>query len=172
MPFICRRSTSGVPFESKPVAVVIPATSLLPVTIAGKALEAGTLVIRGCVVRCPGGVSREFVLQLSTDAEEDKQSILRSLMQCEFGRSKYWGLDSLPSERNNRRTSAQVSNPSQKEPLRFLECEVVQEQPLLQIRRTSIPHGAVMLYNGEMFVPCFVHGVIFISILAIGLPSA
>jgi hypothetical protein len=33
-----------------------------------------------------------------------------------------------------------------------LECKVVPEQPLLRIRRTSLTHGAVMLYNGEMLV--------------------
>jgi hypothetical protein len=145
-------STSGVPLESKPVSVVIPSNSFQPITIVGKALETGTLVIRGCIVRSPGGASREFVLRLSTDTEEDRQSRYRSTMYCEVGRTKYSGLDSRPWERTSRRASAQTNNTLQKGPLRLLECEVVPEQPLLRIRRTSVTHGAVMLYNGEMFV--------------------
>jgi hypothetical protein len=33
--------------------------------------------------------------------------------------------------------------------LQFVELKVVPEQPLLRIRRTSLTHGAVMLYEGE-----------------------
>ncbi|KAJ3791523.1 TRAPP II complex [Lentinula aff. detonsa] len=32
----------------------------------------------------------------------------------------------------------------------FLECKVIPEQPLLRIRRTTVTHGALMLYDGEM----------------------
>jgi hypothetical protein len=69
-------------------------------------------------------------------------------MQCEMGRSKCSGLDSFPWERARKRGSIQVNTPK-REPSRFLECRVVEEQPLLRVRRSSVTHGALMLYNGE-----------------------
>ncbi|KAI0636866.1 TRAPP II complex [Trametes polyzona] len=149
-------STSGVPFVSKSSPVVVPSNSFHPVTITGRALEAGELIIRGCIVQAPGGVSREFVLPLSTDEEEERRSRRRSAIECETGRSKHAGLDSRPWEKLSKRGSTQVgtsttsSSAAAKKTIRFLECKVVPEQPLLRIRRTSLTHGAVMLYNGEM----------------------
>ncbi|KAI0375001.1 hypothetical protein BV20DRAFT_1041173 [Pilatotrama ljubarskyi] len=148
-------STSGVPFVSKASPVVVPANSFHPVTISGKALEAGTLIIRGCIVQAPGGMSREFVLPLSTEEEEERRSRRRSAIECETGRSKHAGLDSRPWEKSSKRASTQAgtvstSSSTAKKTIRLLECKVVPEQPLLRIRRTSLTHGAVMLYNGEM----------------------
>lgn len=146
-------STSGVAFESKASPVVVPANSFHPVTITGKATEAGLLVIRGCIVQAPGGLSREFVLPLSTEEEEERKSRRRSAIECETGRSKHSGLASRPWEKASKRASGQVAtttSTSTKKVVRFLECTVVPEQPLLRIRRTSLTHGAVMLYNGEM----------------------
>jgi hypothetical protein len=130
------------------MSVVLPASSFHAVSIIGKPLGTGNLVIRGCTVQAPGGISREFVLPLSTDEEEDRLSRRRSAMDCEIGRSKYSGLDSRPWERAAKRTSASIINKS----FSFLECKVVPEQPLLRLRSTSLTHGAVMLYNGEMSV--------------------
>ncbi|TBU35870.1 TRAPP II complex [Dichomitus squalens] len=146
-------STLGVSFESKASPVVVPANSFHPVTISGKALEAGTLVVRGCIVQAPGGVAREFVLPLSTEEEEERRSRRRSAIDCETGRSKHSGLASRPWEKASKRSSTQgtVSTSNTNKPaVRFVECIVVPEQPLLRIRRTSLTHGAVMLYNGEM----------------------
>lgn len=159
MPFLlCLRddqklplSTSGVKFESKPVNAIIPANSFHSVTLTGKAVETGTLTIRGCIVRAPGGAAREFILPLATDEEEERSSRRRSASACEMDRSKYSGLESLPWERPEKRTSTQLSPPPA-DNLQFLECKVVPEQPLLRIRRTSLTHGAVMLYDGEMLV--------------------
>ncbi|OSC99049.1 hypothetical protein PYCCODRAFT_1454002 [Trametes coccinea BRFM310] len=143
-------STSGVPFQSKAFPVVVPANSFHPVTITGKALEPGSLVIRGCIVQAPGGVAREFVLPLSTEEEEERRSRRRSAIECEVGRSKHAGLDSRPWEKLSKRASTQAGATAAKKTISFLECKVVPEQPLLRIRRTSLTHGAVMLYNGEM----------------------
>ena len=142
-------STSGVTIESEAVPVVIPANTYHPVTMTGKAVEPGTLTIRGCVVRAPGGLPREFVLPLSTEEEEETRSRRRSAIEDEVGRAKYAGLESRPWKRMSNRDSKQVSK---KAPFRFLECKVVPEQPLLRIRRTSLTHAAVMLYNGETSV--------------------
>ena len=138
-----------MPFEAKSMSVVLPAKSYHAVSIFGKPLGTGNLVIRGCTVQAPGGRSREFVLPLSTDEEEDRLSRRRSALECELDRSKYPGLESHPWERDGKRTSASVTY---RKSLRLLECKVVPEQPLLRIRRTSLTHGAVMLYDGEMSV--------------------
>ncbi|KAJ7449836.1 TRAPP II complex [Mycena latifolia] len=143
-------STSGVVFDSKPVRVVLPATAFHVVTLSGKASETGPLVVRGCFVQAPGGTKREFTLPLSTGEEEERISRKRAALECEVGRSKYSGLDCFPWEKAGKRASTQLTAPTTKTPLRFLEYDVVPEQPLLRIRRTSVTHGAVMMYNGEM----------------------
>lgn len=128
--------------------MIVPANSYHPVTIVGKALEAGTLTIRGCKFQAPGGAVREFVLPLSTQEEEEKRSRRRSALECEAGRSKRAGLESRPWKKNASRISTAKTSSTPKS-VRFLQCKVVPEQPLLRIRRTSLTHGAVMLYNGE-----------------------
>ena len=35
-------------------------------------------------------------------------------------------------------------------PIKFYQLDVIDEQPLLKIKHTSLMHGAVMLYEGEM----------------------
>ncbi|KAJ3920291.1 transport protein Trs120 or TRAPPC9 TRAPP II complex subunit-domain-containing protein [Lentinula edodes] len=121
-------STCGVPFESNSISVIIPAR---------------------CIVRAPGGVAREFVLHLATEDEEERLAHKRSAALCEAGRFKYSGLDNFPWERTNSQSSGSKSSRSSKA-MMFLECKVVPEQPLLRIRRTTVTHGAVMLYDGEM----------------------
>ena len=144
-------STEGVPIESKAIPMIIPGNSFHPVTITAKPLESGMLTIRGCIVQAPGGVAKEFVLPLSTDEEEEKRSRRRSAIECEVGRSKHSGLASRPWEKGGKRLSG--AGGQSKQIIRYLQCKVVPEQPLLRIRRTSLTHGAVMLYNGESYVP-------------------
>ncbi|KAJ7709879.1 TRAPP II complex [Mycena rosella] len=143
-------STSGVVFDAKPVRALLPATSFHVVTLSGKATETGPLIIRGCFVQAPGGTKREFTLPLSAGEEEERISRKRATLECEVGRSKYSGLDCFPWEKASKRASTQMTAPTTKAALRFLEYSVVPEQPLLRIRRTSVTHGAVMMYNGEM----------------------
>ncbi|KAJ6630827.1 TRAPP II complex [Mycena sp. CBHHK59/15] len=143
-------STSGVVFDSKPIRVVVPSTSFHVVTLSGKATQTGSLVIRGCFAQAPGGIKREFTLPLSTEEEEERISRKRGALECETGRSKYSGLDCFPWEKASKRPSSQLTVSTTKTSLRFLEYTVVPEQPLLRIRRTSVTHGAVMMYNGEM----------------------
>ena len=112
------------------------------------ALEAGALSIRGCIVQAPGGAPREFLLPASTEEEETKRSRRRSAIECEAGRSKRTGLESRPWEKRMTRSSIATSTRGGVQS-RFVECKVVPEQPLLRIRRTSLTHGALMLYNGE-----------------------
>ncbi|THU80824.1 hypothetical protein K435DRAFT_972612 [Dendrothele bispora CBS 962.96] len=141
-------SVSGVAFDSQPTSVVVPARSFQQAILTGRALETGTLVIRGCVVQAPGTALKEFLLPLSSDEEMERAARRRSTLQCESGRFKYSGLDAFPWEQESKRRSKALSKPGK--PMQFLECQVVPEQPLLRIRRTSVTHGALMLYDGEM----------------------
>lgn len=75
----------------------------------------------------------------------------------EIERTKWTGLDARPArEKERKRLSALPGAPEKSEKLekamRFLECKVIPEQPLLRVRRTSLTHGAVMLYDGESYV--------------------
>jgi hypothetical protein len=119
------------------------------VILSGKALETGTLTVLGCFVQAPGGVSHEFVLPLRTDEEEERLSRKRSAIACELGRFKYFGLQSFPWEKPKKPIKYQSSQLNPRTNIRFLECKVIPEQPLLRIRRTSVNHGALMLYEGE-----------------------
>ncbi|KAK7054867.1 hypothetical protein VNI00_003330 [Paramarasmius palmivorus] len=142
-------STSGVPFVSEPIGVVIPPNSYHRVVLEGVAKQTGSLVIRGCIVQAPGSSPKEFVLPLATSEEEERLTRNRATQYSELDRFKYSGLDALPWEKASKRQSKQIAKPTPVKPMRFLECKVVPEQPLLRIRRTSVTHGALMLYDGE-----------------------
>ncbi|PPQ83346.1 hypothetical protein CVT25_003985 [Psilocybe cyanescens] len=142
-------STSGAAFESQPLRVVIPANTLHQAVLSGKAIETGTLIVRGCFVQAPGGVIREYILPLYTAQEEERISRKRRTINSENGRSKYSGLDRYVWTRHEKQASKPSAEGSGGPSFRFLECKVVPEQPLLRIRRSSITHGALMLYDGE-----------------------
>ncbi|KAJ4487929.1 TRAPP II complex [Lentinula aciculospora] len=143
-------STSGTPFESNPISLVVPARSYHRVILSGKALTTGSLIIRGCLVQAPGGIPREFVLPLASEEEEERLAHKRSAALCEAGRFKYFGLDSFSWRKNQSPDSSSGSSSRSSKTPSFLECKVVPEQPLLRIRRTTVTHGALMLYDGEM----------------------
>jgi hypothetical protein len=146
-------STSGVPFDCHPIHVLIPAASIHQVILSGMALQPGVLRIRGCYAQAPGGNRREFVLPISTDKEEEEFSRKKGMLACEIGRSKYSGIECFPWERQKRHARTRLASATTvQKSFRFLECKVVPEQPLLRIRRTSLTHGAVMLYDGETYV--------------------
>ncbi|TFK29959.1 hypothetical protein FA15DRAFT_677283 [Coprinopsis marcescibilis] len=147
-------STSGVKFNTQPIKYMVPPLSTCEVILSGIPVETGILTIRGCIVRAPGGVAKEYILPLNTEQEVDRLMKKRQSLACEFGRYKYSGLDCFPWEKAKRRQSRLPSS-SAESPIaptisfKFLECKVVLDQPLLRIRRTTITHGALMLYDGE-----------------------
>lgn len=155
-------STSGATFQSQPVSVTIPPNSFCPVRLSGTAETPGVLTIRGCFVQTAGCETREFLLPLSTDEEESKIEKRRSMKEAELDRFKHTGLNARPAEKEKNRislTAAAAATATTKEPAptRFIECMVVPEQPLLRIRRTSLTHGAVMMYDGESYVFSTLH---------------
>jgi trafficking protein particle complex subunit 9 len=130
--------------------------------LSGIAEQPGTLTIRGCHAQTAGCETREFLLPLSTEEEESKIEKRRTMKEAELDRFKFTGLDARPAEREKKRLSlvasaaaaATATAPTSKETesVRFIECRVVPELPLLRIRRTSLTHGAVMMYSGESSV--------------------
>jgi hypothetical protein len=75
------------------------------------------------------------------------------MKEAELDRFKFTGLDARPTEKEKKRLSVTAAGTSKDPaPTRFVECKVVPEQPLLRIRRTSLTHGAVMMYDGESYV--------------------
>jgi hypothetical protein len=129
------------------VQIVIPAGTLHQVVLSGQATETGTLTIRGCFVQAPGGIAREYILPLYTAEEEERLARKRRAISSENGRSKYPGLEGCRSQKRSSTLTTESSAGTFT--FRFLECKVVPDQPLLRIRRSSVTHGALMLYDGE-----------------------
>ncbi|GAA6044610.1 hypothetical protein JCM8097_006453 [Rhodosporidiobolus ruineniae] len=140
-------STSGVPFACDPLATVLPPGSFHTIRLTGTPREPGTLVIRGCHIRLAGCTSREFILPVWDSADEAKQH-KAVLLDTSRERIKASGLDAVPS--NKAGVSSVDSDNALDASSKFLECVVVPEQPLLWMRSTSLTHGALMLYDGEI----------------------
>lgn len=136
-----RNSTSGVPFAPDPLSTVVPPGSFHTVRLTGTAREPGSLLVRGCNIRLAGCPSREFVLPI-WDEEEDARRQKAALLDTSGERVKATGLDAIPLL-----PTASTEPPADS---KFLECIVVPEQPLLWMRTTSLTHGALMLYDGEV----------------------
>ncbi|KAF8522281.1 TRAPP II complex [Hysterangium stoloniferum] len=145
-------STSGVSLEADPSSVTIAANSYHVTRIIATATEPGTLVVRGCLVQAHGGMPREFVFPLTTEEANISLAKRKSAWQAEVDRIKETGLDARPWIRNKRLSLAKpkISKTSKGvAQMSFIQCTVVPQQPLMRIRRTSLTHGAVMMYDGE-----------------------
>ncbi|KIJ44069.1 hypothetical protein M422DRAFT_252562 [Sphaerobolus stellatus SS14] len=142
-------STSGVPLESQPLTVTIAANSYHVAKITGNALESGILVVRGVVVQMQNGTSREFIVPLATDEEEKNREKRKAIWNTQVDRFKETGLDARPWLRSKRVSIIQEKTLKSPEQLTFMQCNIVAQQPLLRVRRTSLTHGAIMLYDGE-----------------------
>lgn len=134
------RSTSGVPFACDPLSTTIPPGTFHTVRLSGTPREAGLLVVRGCNIRLAGCTSREFVLPVWSDVEEAKRQ-KAAMLDTSRDRSKSAGLVAF--------ARAGAPKPGE-DGFVFLECTVVPEMPLLWMRSTSLTHGALMLYDGEV----------------------
>ena len=139
----------GVPFIGKPQSIVLQGTSTENLTLAGRASESGTLVVRGCKVSLPGIEHHETLLPILSEEEEEKTLLDAITLINEKERRK-------PSSLMEKWDKNKISDPTSSErsskppvPPRYLELRIVPEQPTLRIRRTSLSNGAVMLYEGE-----------------------
>lgn len=145
----CFFSTSGVPFNSNAASTILGANAIQTLTITGKALESGTLIVRGVVIHLPGTEPHETLLPVLSD-EEDERVFVRAIAAVnEAERLKIPTL-SVRLRKQWAGNSHMLWEEEMKHiPQMFMELKVVPEQPFLRIRRTSLTNGAVMLYEGE-----------------------
>lgn len=114
---------------------------------SGEATESGSLIIRGCIIQAPGCIPQEFSFPTAL-------SRTKSLLPHPRGVSEHEERIKI-SQLNSRLQALKISanlRPGMDENLdstQSLQLRVVPIQPLLRIRRTSLTHGAVMLYCGE-----------------------
>jgi hypothetical protein len=77
------------------------------------------------------------------DAAKQRTDKRRFRVAAETAKIKRLGLDArFPPTVEPQRESGVPED-------RWLECKVVDEQPLVWIKKTNLTHGTVMLYNGE-----------------------
>ncbi|CAO0789225.1 unnamed protein product [Mucor circinelloides] len=130
-------STSGIAFNAVSTAVTIPANATIHVQLMGTPEETGTLVVRGCLIQIIGFAEQEFLVD--TEAKKSPEDTSND----NFVKIKRTGLDAIKANRK-RETSGDIS------PIKFYDLNVIDDQPLLKIKSTSLLHGAVMLYEGEV----------------------
>jgi len=131
----------------------MPPDSSQQLEFSGEATESGSLVIRGCIIQAPGCIPQEFGFPVVLGDSKPLPSWSQDIPEYEE-RPKFSQLSARLQ--NLKKTSAE-SRPSSGtdqlnkglDPSQFLRLHVVPLQPLLRIRRTSLTHGAVMLYSGE-----------------------
>ncbi|MBM6387632.1 MAG: hypothetical protein JSY10_27240 [Paenibacillus sp.] len=126
-------------FSSIPTAASIPANDSLVVRLMGTPLETGSLVIRGCIIKITGFAEQEFL--------NEKQQVEKvSTVSVESERFKYNGLSALYNSPTDRveTNSTPVAEAIQE------TLNVIEDQPLLKISSTSLLHGAIMLFEGEI----------------------
>ena len=123
-----------------PIALTIAALSVRTVRIAAIATTPGTVQIRGINLRLPDGSRTEILLPVIDEGDKKKRDKRKSRMSMEIGKVKRTGVDA----RHSRQFDAE-----EEEEGKWLECVVIEEQPLVWIKKSSLTHGTVMLYHGE-----------------------
>lgn len=144
--------TAGAPFITDPLPLILPASSVQTVRVTGLAPNSGSLEIRGVSVRLMDGSAAEFLLPVVDGAGARRDSKQRSRVQAEAAKTKQSGLEARKSLLLPPSDGGLPPLPVKEEEHRWLECNVVEEQPLLWIKKTSLSHGTVMLFNGETSV--------------------
>ncbi|KAG9008552.1 hypothetical protein FRB93_006471 [Tulasnella sp. JGI-2019a] len=145
-------STSGLEFVSPSIATLIPSESFRVVHVSGIASKVGTLTIRGVKAQLSGGIVQEFLLPINSTEEDTRAERRKSALNMEVGRVKYTGLDARNLDRTSQKRMS-AGPERQKAPTKvastFLTCKVIEAQPLLRVRRSSLTHSALTLYEGE-----------------------
>lgn len=135
--------------------------------LTGTPEKAGTLTVRGCIIKIAGFAEQEFLVDYGQKMkaledsknknfkeEKGKTDFIKlkhryALVYYLYSLCSYLttvlrsGLGAIQSSRK-RETSNEMK------PIEFYELQVIDDQPLLKIKSTSLLHDAVMLYDGEM----------------------
>jgi hypothetical protein len=142
-----------VPFVTNPHPIALGPGGFQTVRLSGVATTPGSLEIRGVTLRLQDGSTTDILLPHISDKERSKRDKRKSRVIADAAKFKRQGMEarwSMASQSSgqldlDRRTSTSASAPATK----WLECKVVEEQPVVWIKKTSLTHGTVMLYNGE-----------------------
>ncbi|CAI2177789.1 1503_t:CDS:10 [Funneliformis geosporum] len=134
-------STDGIAFTPNSISTTILANTSITLRISGIPTEPGELIVRGCKIKVHGCLEQEFLFMTV---------IKRYLMSIG---SFYSGLAALDSyhKKDTTISNEQDENSPIKKPFisEFLKVSVINEQPLIKIKSTSLMHGAMMLFEGE-----------------------
>ncbi|KAG0167730.1 hypothetical protein DFQ30_005723 [Apophysomyces sp. BC1015] len=136
-------STTGIAFNATSASATIPANGALALRLSGTPEESGMLSIRGCFVKIIGFVEQEFLVNYEEKQKKDKKDQKEENRRSNFVKFKHSGLNAIQSSREREKSD-------ELKPIKFYELNVIDDQPLLKIKSTSLLHGAVMLYEGEM----------------------
>lgn len=158
MALLSPRSTAGPDIVCDPHPLLLAANSVQSFKVSAFAAQAGTLTIKGCVVRLTDGSEAEFLLPVH-DAAEEKRQRKRASQKADGQRAlKLSGIQRVLGERAKRESretsnggsSTPADGSSTREPeATYIQCQGLPEQPTMRIRGTSLTHGAMMLYAGE-----------------------
>ena len=156
---MCRAdfSTSGVPFITNPHPVTLQPGGYQTIRLSGVASTPGHLQIRGVRVQLHDGSSTDVLLPLVTDKERSKRDKRKTRLVADQSKSKKSGIDARwsmisTSSRETGQRGSVLESKSDATPAggeKWLECDVVEAQPVVWIKKTSLTHGTVMLYDGE-----------------------
>lgn len=137
--------TSGVSFATVPLPLTIPSASIQTVRLSGLASSAGSLSIRGVSLRLKDGSSTDILLPVLDNQGKASRDKRKSRLQAEISKVKRTGLEARDAKDDTNGWRDSQGDVQQQ----WLDCTVVEEQPLLWIKKTSLTHGTVMLYSGE-----------------------
>jgi hypothetical protein len=122
----------------------IAALSIRTLRIAAIASQTGTVQIKGINIGLPDGSKTEILLPVTDEGDKRKRDKRKSRISMEISKVKQMGV--------NARHSRQFDDEVEEDEGRWLECVVIEEQPLVWIKKSSLTHGTVMLYHGETWV--------------------
>ncbi|KAI9279379.1 TRAPP II complex [Sporodiniella umbellata] len=138
-------STSGVKFSPVSAEVNIPANDTVSISLTGTPLEIGSLIIRGCIIKITGFAEQEFLSKKqNTEKVQEKENKVTSAVESK--RHKYSGLQALYKAPALTLDTKDENLPE----LLHEQINVIEDQPLLKIKSSSLLHGAVMLFEGEV----------------------
>ncbi|KAG9285352.1 hypothetical protein G9A89_010827 [Geosiphon pyriformis] len=145
-------STSGIAFKPNIVPTSIPANTSIPLRLSGIPKEAGGLIIRGCKIKVYGCLEQEFCVFLPPKEDEIKRKEKDEELSKRIKKSGLAVIDRhrrVDSQGSTSSISTAATSVAQNQYMDFLKVDVIDDQPLLKIKSTSLMHGAVMLFEGE-----------------------
>ncbi len=138
--FICR--ISGSKCISDPIRVVLGPMMTHTVDLSLIPLEPGELVIEACHITLSDGILRTVSLPSAGRSEDGTTK--RERHRSQAPPSKAIGLGLRPSQSISSPVSQRISQPNR------ITAKVTSRQPMLVVKSTSLTHGSLIIYDGEV----------------------